>query len=78
MDPLGVQLTPQPAYAQAGLIGAVGEVPFRLHAGDCNPEDGEHTVPNAFTVTLSFYGPVKAAGGFPFTVEYVYLEDPEI
>ncbi len=61
-----------PYYSDTGLIGAVGEVPFHLHAADCFPPDGESTGPGAYFIKLRFYGPVTwdLEEGMPFLIEY--------
>jgi len=66
----GTDLSPKPFYANTGLVGGVGEVPFAAHDDDCIPPNGGTAVSGAFSVTLRFYGPVTWDAGFPFIIEY--------
>ena len=61
-------LSPVPHYTDEDLIGAVGQVPFHLHDGDCIPENGGTAVVNAFFVRLAFYGPVTSESDLPFNI----------
>lgn len=60
--------------------GAVGLVPFRLHAGDCFPKQGEKIDPAVFAnfILMRHYGPVAwdSSNGQPFKVERRKAGDP--